>query len=345
MNAATLAQKPRPLQPPPLSRDLLAARNVVCRKRRPVAAEWGSDDWEVALMAQPPETRAAWYVTCDWGGARVVVSLSEYAAAQVASVLLDETEVARYGDELLLAALESALDTLASSIEECTRKHFALVTVSRERPAGDGLEHYGWRARRDDTVIDGDLLLDTDGARFLAAELREQLIEPDDTSWSALPVRVRLVVGWVDLETSAIAALERGDVLVLDECLYSQGERLLLQFAPSLAALCRLDGHELHVIQGVHEIMSEAETDPESSAALDGIPVRLTFDLGERELTLGDLRTLQPGYVFNLGRDPRSSVCIRANGSPIGDGELVDIEGRIGVSVLRLASPQPGNAR
>jgi type III secretion protein Q len=335
-----IASRPPSLQPPPLSRDLLAARNVVCRSRRAIDAEWRNDDWQVNLLPHPPETRPAWHLTCDWGGARVVVSFSEYAAGQIASVLLDETAVAQYGDELLLAALESALDAISSSIEESTRKHFALVGISRDAPDRDGLERHGWQARCDDITIEGDLMLDIDGARFLAAALREHPIEPSDASWDALPVRIRLLIGWVDLHAPAISALEAGDVVVLDECLYSQGSHLLMQLAPSLAIECRLEGHELHVIQGVHEIMSEPEHAPESSGALDGIPVRLTFDLGEREMTLGDLRTLQPGYVFNLGRDPRSSVCIRANGSVIGDGELVDIEGRIGVSVLRVSAPQ-----
>jgi type III secretion protein Q len=91
------------------------------------------------------------------------------------------------------------------------------------------------------------------------------------------------------------------------------------------------------VLEGVKEIMSEATVSlAATGGVLDDIPVRLTFDVGEREISLGDLKSIQPGYVFNLGRDPRSVVSIRANGRLIGEGELVDIEGRLGVSVLRF---------
>ena len=44
-------------------------------------------------------------------------------------------------------------------------------------------------------------------------------------------------------------------------------------------------------------------------------------------MNLKELCVLKPGYVFELGRDLRRSVNIRANGKLIGEGELVDIDG------------------
>ena len=74
---------------------------------------------------------------------------------------------------------------------------------------------------------------------------------------------------------------------------------------------------------------------------LDAIPVRLTFDLGERQLTLGDVRRLQPGETFDLERPiAQGAVSIRANGALIGVGELVEIEGRVGVTILTLGKAQ-----
>ena len=62
------------------------------------------------------------------------------------------------------------------------------------------------------------------------------------------------------------------------------------------------------------------------------------FELGERSLSLHELQTLAPGFTFDLGRDLRQAVQIRANGMLIGTGELVDIDGRIGVVVTSLLS-------
>lgn len=72
-------------------------------------------------------------------------------------------------------------------------------------------------------------------------------------------------------------------------------------------------------------------------ATLEEINIRLTFDVGHIELPLGELTHLSPGYTFNLGRSIHKSVTIRANGTPIGKGELVDIEGTIGVSIVELS--------
>ena len=49
---------------------------------------------------------------------------------------------------------------------------------------------------------------------------------------------------------------------------------------------------------------------------------------------------LGPGHVFDLGRELRRAVIIRANGKVIGEGELVDVDGQIGVAVLSLAPPE-----
>ena len=96
--------------------------------------------------------------------------------------------------------------------------------------------------------------------------------------------------------------------------------------------------------------MNETETEPGtvtadnplsldefgSSATIntEALPVTLVFVAGETEIELGDLRGLAPGYVFALPRPVDRHVEIRANGRTIGSGELVEIDGRIGVRVL-----------
>ncbi|WP_092484249.1 type III secretion system cytoplasmic ring protein SctQ [Candidatus Ichthyocystis hellenicum] len=66
------------------------------------------------------------------------------------------------------------------------------------------------------------------------------------------------------------------------------------------------------------------------------LPVRLTFDVGGRRLKFKDLGAICPGYVFDLGRPLNSAVSIRANSKIIAEGELVDIDGHLGVSVTSL---------
>ncbi|MFC4275306.1 type III secretion system cytoplasmic ring protein SctQ [Achromobacter aloeverae] len=74
-----------------------------------------------------------------------------------------------------------------------------------------------------------------------------------------------------------------------------------------------------------------------AAGALDAIPVRLGFDLGARGMPLGEVRRLRPGQTLVLDREVAAApVAIRANGRCIGHGELVDIDGRLGVRIIDL---------
>jgi type III secretion protein Q len=327
----------RPLRLAAVSRDTLSNRNVLCRRREPMPARWLAQNWLFELGVARRAAESECFVECDWGGARVFVGLGRASLEGLAGAVMPGPEPSQWPTPVLLAALEFAASGLAAAVESTTRKSLRIVGIARQADAA-GLDVYGWQAWSQDGEMSGDLLLDGTASRFLAAALRDHAPVATHTDWSALPLRLRLVVGWVDLSASALRGVARRDVVLLDECLLSGDNRLMVLLGPRLGILCALEGSALQVLEGVQEIMADVDdTVAASSGLIDDVPVRLTFDLGEREISLGDLRSLEPGYLFNLGRDPRSTVSIRANGRLIGDGELVDIEGRVGVSVLRFS--------
>jgi type III secretion protein Q len=331
---ATLLQ--RPLRLTTVSRDTLSNRNVLCHRRAPIAANWLEDDWTFELRAARAPAPSECFVECDWGGARLLVGIARASLDELAGAAMPGPEPARWPMPVLLAALEYAASRLAAAVESATRKSLRIVSLE-QRPDIAGLDAYAWHARSHDRELAGELLVDATAGRFLAAALREQPVVPTAENWNALPMRLRLVAGWVDLSASALRSIAQRDVVLLDECLLSRDNRLMALLSPRLGLLCELDGCALRVLEGVQEIMGDVDDSVAASSGLmDDVPVRLTFDLGEREISLGDLRSLEPGYLFNLGRDPKSTVSIRANGRLIGDGELVDIEGRVGVSVLHF---------
>ncbi|MFM0305098.1 type III secretion system cytoplasmic ring protein SctQ [Paraburkholderia sediminicola] len=73
--------------------------------------------------------------------------------------------------------------------------------------------------------------------------------------------------------------------------------------------------------------------------ALDQVPVTLHFDLGRCDMTLAQLRTLAPGSVLELGRAPGRAVAIRTDGLLVGHGELVEVDGLLGVAITSLRWP------
>lgn len=82
----------------------------------------------------------------------------------------------------------------------------------------------------------------------------------------------------------------------------------------------------------------EIGSDMDLPDSLDSLPVTLSFSLGERTIEYRQLSELASGYVFDLALPVSQAVQIRANGTRIGEGELVEIDGRIGVAISRLAT-------
>ena len=85
--------------------------------------------------------------------------------------------------------------------------------------------------------------------------------------------------------------------------------------------------------------MSEPSQAPNPAPAPlnpDDLEIRLDFDLGHLTLPLRELRTIQPGYSFELDRPDPQPVRILAGSQVIGYGELVQIDDRLGVRVTSL---------
>lgn len=71
-----------------------------------------------------------------------------------------------------------------------------------------------------------------------------------------------------------------------------------------------------------------------NDAALDQLPMVLSFELGTLQLSLGQLRTLASGAVLQLAQGSADSIAIVCGGRHLGRGEAVDVDGRLGVRII-----------
>lgn len=126
--------------------------------------------------------------------------------------------------------------------------------------------------------------------------------------------------------SSAVAAAEL-DVL-------SAGDVLLLDAAPSarghlvLPGGFRLSGA---VEEETFHVEEMAMTDHAAAA-----PVTLEVELARVTLTLGDLCRLEPGAALPLNLDRRGLVTLRAGERAVARGELVEIDGAVGVRITAV---------
>jgi type III secretion system YscQ/HrcQ family protein len=87
---------------------------------------------------------------------------------------------------------------------------------------------------------------------------------------------------------------------------------------------------------------SEAEDPSRSDFAVDA-PIELQVEVARFSLTLAELQRLRPGDVLATGRRIGEHVKLRIAGQAFAEGELVDIEGELGVRILTFNAPGTGS--
>ena len=70
--------------------------------------------------------------------------------------------------------------------------------------------------------------------------------------------------------------------------------------------------------------------------ALEDIPMTLTVEVGQIELTMDQLLKLEPGNLLDVTLHPRNGVDLTVNGRIVGKGELIRIGETLGVRILQV---------
>jgi type III secretion protein Q len=166
--------------------------------------------------------------------------------------------------------------------------------------------------------------------------------------WRALAAPVAIRFAGPELAAADWRALRPGDVVVVGtRTRPPQVSAHAAGAAWPLAAMpggWRVDGAAQSIPSAHRE--SPAMNDNETSAASTPVeidedagarklPVQLEFEIGRIEMSVGELSTLQPGYVFALPAHLEgANVTIRANGRASGRGEVVAVGDTLGVRLL-----------
>jgi type III secretion system YscQ/HrcQ family protein len=148
-----------------------------------------------------------------------------------------------------------------------------------------------------------------------------------------------LSAGHVDLTYEEMFGLEPHDVVLFES------EPMLLvpgawdcgwKLSPDGGNACRY-GVDKYV-RGEH--LDESQPMPAEQPVtrtlpdLGRLPVRLNVVLGEKELTFAQANGLVSGSIIELERGKADPVDLAINGKVVGTGQLVEVEGRLGVKIL-----------
>lgn len=173
-------------------------------------------------------------------------------------------------------------------------------------------------------------------------------------------VGLRLLVGETRLDALNVAELECGDIVIVERPALGVGRAVTGQLSLVAGAGRGVviggvagessAGAVTFVVESIRAGGNRAEVErvemqdkqsleaggAEGAAALEGLLLTLHVELPARRISLEELSRLRAGQILELGCRPTDPVELVADGRRVASGELVDIEGRLGVRVTRL---------
>ena len=165
-----------------------------------------------------------------------------------------------------------------------------------------------------------------------------------------LPIRLPVLIGTHTLPQAMVNSIDAGDVLIIDTAAFDcdgngrlrwRGMQLrvgfnlpasltILNLEPSMEQCDDAEFANDEVL--VHSVPTRSDLIEEG--ALDGLPVQLQFEMGHRHTTLAALRTLAPGTVLPIEGGSPAAITILVNGRQLGRGEVVDVNGQLGIRIV-----------
>lgn len=346
---------------PQLSRNQAQAFERIATHAQQLRIPLAGQDWLLTLTPTVQSCTQALAnpicVTLQWSGSNWQLWLdSSQLQHLVASMLPSGTAFPSLPVSLYKPLLQAALAPLMPALAHLQRGPASITVIhTHDLPrAADFAMRWQLHlveASPDTTPLHGHLHTDSLGLMSLTGVLAQQpipLSQPDPH----LPLRLYATLGCTHLGSHEVADLAVGDVLLLTHN-YLHGQRQLWLSAGQHAGLhvqlsSDTDFSQLTVLQAWSDTMPshihDVDANTQAAVSLDNIPVKISFDLGEMELSLAQVSALRPGQALTLRHAPTGSVAIRANGALIGHGDLVEIDGQMGVCISALHAAQAAPA-
>ena len=248
---------------------------------------------------------------------------------------------------VLALLLELALAPLFDLFEAETHHRIAILSAAPTAPIPSDCMAFEVDHGCDGITTPLLLFLNERSAWQLAEELARRPL--DGRSWEHLPTALAFRSGITSLTLAELAGLRPGDFVIFDQAAPSSdqvvvvaAERWMFLGQKHKDTVKLSTGRKLPD-EGNWErwTMSDSEMKKtplrrNADSEFDDLSVTLCFDVGRPNTTLGELRKLDAGYVFELQRKLSEAVDIYANGHRIGAGELVRVADSLGVRVTRL---------
>ena len=79
-----------------------------------------------------------------------------------------------------------------------------------------------------------------------------------------------------------------------------------------------------------------AKVDPRAAGMTADVPVQMVAVMGKKTMTIKEILSMAKGQIVELNRFPNEAIDLVANGKLMAKGELVEIDGKLGVRIIRI---------
>ena len=173
--------------------------------------------------------------------------------------------------------------------------------------------------------------------------------------WADLPSTTHVLAAQHVLGADRLRTMSRGDIVIPEQPLFDVTGRGSLRLGGWVITVHNHSGLDLEVVDvyssaavendensvpSTHHLdPSNQDADDAELEALHDLPVQVQFEMGSLSLSLNQLQSLAPGSVLRMQSVAAPPiVSIRAGARLLGKGELVDVDGQLGVQITAWTS-------
>ena len=287
-------------------------------------------------------------LTLGLGNTTAGLWLSRWVHAEKIQQFVPEELLSKLPENLAINVVETAHSRLLQQAELALNMKIHVQSLSAETqskqyslPINFELQEFQIADQQPLSKTFGLLMLD----EKLYPHLQERLrFWPSDNNleWEDHITTLRFEISSLAISMQELNQLAPSDILLLEDTQFQETGRLHVWLNSGLHCAAAFTSTEKNALV-INSDWTMPMTDQEQKPTIDHIaqiPVQLSFDLGQKTLSFNEVRQLRPGYVLELNSQLPEIVQIRSQNRILGQGELVEINGRLGVRILNLFGKQ-----
>lgn len=278
------------------------------------------------------------------GAASFDIGLREWPKLYFANKELLQVDLKALPQAVAKSIIEGAFLEIVESLENVFRQEITLKSIefgAAQAPYAERLEFAVIESNHRSTIIDGALFIPETLLPLFAEAWQELPLKAPEKTNLLVEGLALLEIGRQTLTLGEYRSLRVNDIVLLGEGPHFQEGEVWVSFSEDQVFQANWQRGKLTL----ESPLLFQTLSLNSSMDIERIPLDLQFVVGQKKLTLQELRALKPGYSFDFPASLEGPVKLMVNNQLVGTGEVVMLEDRLGVRLIGLGHIADAHAK